>query len=234
MSWQLARYLLVVTAAADVAACSNATVSDPPSPVDRSRYQGRPIADLCTSESWLERPERAAEEQPERVLDQLALRPGMTVADVGAGTGYYTARLSARLGPTGEVIASELQPEMLRNLAARLGREQLTNVRLVRADDHRANLPERCCDVVLMVDVYHELRDPPAVMAGVRRALKPRGRLVVVEYKAEDRTSNIRPEHRTTLDQLRDELTAMGFALVSSYEQLPRQRVVTFTRDDAI
>ena len=198
-------------------------------------YEGRPIAATCShlGADWLDRPDREAREQPERVLDMLAIRSGSTVADVGAGTGYFTVRLSKRVGPTGSVLATELQPEMLRLLDARLSRERINNVRLIRGTEHQVNLPARCCDLVVMVDVYHELVDPPGVMSGIRRALTETGRLVLVEYRAEDPSVPIKPEHKMTLSQIKSELVRLGFAFVESREELPDQRVVVFTRDDA-
>jgi SAM-dependent methyltransferase len=202
-------------------------------PDGRPHYEGRPIADLCTGAAWLDRPDRDAREQPERVLDALSLVPGMTVADVGAGTGYFTVRLARRVGPRGVVYATELSPEMLRLLDARVAREQQSNVlpKLATATD--AGLPARCCDLVLLVDVYHELTDPPAVMGGIRLALKERGRLALVEYRGEDRALAIKPEHKMTLARLRAELEPLGFAFAESLEFLPDQRIVLFTRDDA-
>ena len=173
---------------------------------------------------WLDRPDREAREQPDRVLDALHLTPDMTVADVGAGTGYFTLRLARRVA---HVIATDVQPQMLDLLRARLG--ELTNVRLVLAGDHDAALPAACCDVVLMVDVYHELADPPAIIGGVARALRRGGRLVLVEYRGEDPAVAIKPEHKTTLAQLQRELSGLHFRFVDSQEFLPDQRVVTFT-----
>jgi ubiquinone/menaquinone biosynthesis C-methylase UbiE len=132
------------------------------------------------------------------------------------------------------VLATELQPEMLRELDTRLSEQRITNVRLIRATGSQAKLPERCCDLVLLVDVYHELADPPGVMAGIRRALKPSGKLVLVEYRGEDRELAIKPEHTITLAKLKAELVPMGFAFIESREELPDQRVVIFTRDDAM
>ena len=217
-------------------ACSSraTTSSESPPSDNRPRYEGRVIAGVCGDTAWLERADREAREQPERVLDMLDIREGMTVADVGAGTGYFTVRLARRVGPAGEVLATELQPEMLRAIDTRLQDERITNVRLVRATESQAKLPERCCDLVLLVDVYHELADPPGVMAGIRRALKPTGKLAVVEYKAEDPRIPIKPEHKMTLAQIKKELVPLGFAFVESREELPDQRVVIFTRDDAM
>jgi ubiquinone/menaquinone biosynthesis C-methylase UbiE len=203
----------------------------PPGPLD-GRYQGRAIAATCSylGADWLDRPERAQREQPERVLDALRLDPHGTVADVGAGTGYFTVRLAHRVA---HVHATDVQPEMLQLLGDRIAREHLTNVELHRATDRDAALPARCCDLILLVDVYHELSDPPAVMAGIRRALTDRGRLVLVEYRGEDAAVPIKPEHKMTLRQIRQELTQLGFHFVESLEFLPDQRVVIFDREAA-
>lgn len=222
--------------AALVACSSSAPPPAPDKPADtRAMYEGRPIADTCSylGADWLDRADREMREQPEKVLDWLAIAPGSTVADVGAGTGFFTVRLSRRVGDKGEVLATELQPEMLRLLDHRISAEKITNVRLIRGTDEQVKLPERCCDLVLMVDVYHELTKPPAVMAGVRRALKPTGKLALVEYKGEDPSVPIKPEHKMTLPQIKKELEALGFAFVTSYEELPDQRLVVFARDDA-
>ena len=124
-------------------ACSSTatTPSEATPPDNRPRYEGRVIAGACGDAAWLERADRETREQPERVLDMLAIREGMTVADVGAGTGYFTVRLAKRVGARGEVLATELQPEMLRALDSRLQAERITNVRLVRATESQAKLP---------------------------------------------------------------------------------------------
>jgi ubiquinone/menaquinone biosynthesis C-methylase UbiE len=191
-------------------------------------YEGRPIAHTMSylGADWLDRPERAAREQPEVVLDALHLAPESTAGDVGAGTGYFTVRLARRVSA---VHATDLQPEMLRMLDTRLIEAKLTNVTLHRATDHSSGLPASCCDLVIMVDVYHELSDPPAVMASIKRALRPHGRLVLVEYRGEDPAVAIKPEHKMTLPQLQKELANLGFHFVESLEMLPDQRVVIFS-----
>jgi ubiquinone/menaquinone biosynthesis C-methylase UbiE len=190
-------------------------------------YAGRPIAQTMSylGADWLDRPDRAEREQPDKVLDALKLTPAMTVADVGAGTGYFTVRLARRVA---HVHATDLQPEMLDLLRARLAKEAIANVELHQAGDRDAALPAACCDLVLMVDVYHELSDPPAIVAGIQRALRPGGRLVLVEYRGEDPAVAIKPEHKMTLVQLRTELDALGMRFVDSNEMLPDQRIVTF------
>jgi ubiquinone/menaquinone biosynthesis C-methylase UbiE len=208
-------------------ACGS-TASRPESHADDGTYQGRPIAQTCSYQGadWLDRPDREAREQPDRVLDALHLDAKMTVADVGAGTGYFTVRLAKRVA---KVYATDVQPEMLDLLRARLARDKLANVELVVATDHDAKLSEHSIDLALLVDVYHELADPAGVMTGIRRALKPGGRLVLVEYRGEDPSVPIKPEHKMTLAQIQKELGALGFRFVESLEFLPDQRVVVFT-----
>ncbi len=201
--------------------------TEPAAPRDGT-YQGRPIAQTCSylGADWLDRPDRAEREQPDRVLDALHLDPHSIVADVGAGTGYFTIRLARRVA---KVFATDLQPEMLELLRANVARAHLANVEAVHAGEHDAALPSRCCDLVLLVDVYHELSDPPAVMAGIRRALTEHGRLALVEYRGEDPEVPIKPEHKMTLPQIKSELGALGFSFIDSLEFLPDQRVVIFT-----
>ena len=221
-----------------IAACSSRAPAPQPAPgsaavvASDGTYEGRPIAQTMSylGADWLDRPDRAEREQPDRVLDALNLAPDSVAADVGAGTGYFTVRLAKRVKT---VHATDLQPEMLRMLDARLGKEHIANVTLHRASDHDSGLPTSCCDLVMLVDVYHELSDPPGVMKTIRRALKPTGRLVLVEYRGEDPAVAIKPEHKMTLAQIKKELGELGFHFVDSLEMLPDQRVVIFTRDDA-
>jgi ubiquinone/menaquinone biosynthesis C-methylase UbiE len=228
---------LVIPIALAIGCSSSGSSSTPAraSNEDTATYEGRQIAATCSylGADWLDRDDRDAREQPERVLDVLKIGPGMSVADVGAGTGYFTVRLARRVGPSGSVLATELQPEMLRLLDARVSKEKLSNVRLIKATEHHAALPERCCDLVLLVDVYHELSDPPGVIAGIRRSLRERGRLVLVEYRGEDPKVAIKPEHKMTLAQIKKELVPLGFRFVESFEPLPDQHIVVFVRDDA-
>jgi len=223
------RHRALVFLALALAACSSPAPAPPPAASGSGTYEGRPIAQTMSylGADWLERPDRAEREQPDVVLDALKLAPDSTAADVGAGTGYFTVRLAARVKT---VHASDLQPEMLRMLDARLVKDKVTNVTLHRATDHDAGLPVACCDLVIMVDVYHELSDPPGVMSSIKRALKPNGRLVLVEYRGEDLAVAIKPEHKMTLQQVKKELANLGFHFVDSLEMLPDQRVVVFNQ----
>lgn len=195
---------------------------------ESGQYAGRPIAQTMSylGADWLDRPDRAQREKPDVVLDALHLAPDATAADVGAGTGYFTLRLAHRVA---HVEATDLQPEMLHLLAQNLEREHVSNVALHPATDHDSGLPAACCDVVMMVDVYHELSDPPGVIASIRKALRPHGRLVLVEYRGEDPAVAIKPEHKMTLPQIKKELEGLGFHFVESLEMLPDQRIVIFT-----
>jgi ubiquinone/menaquinone biosynthesis C-methylase UbiE len=199
---------------------------DPP-----GTYMGRTLASPMSYQGadWLERADRETTEQPEHVLDVLGVKEGMTVADVGAGSGYFTVRIARRIGSRGRVLATDLQPEMLDLLRAKVAKASLVNVVPVLATEGDAKLPRNELDLVLMVDVYHELPKPSATLAQVRAALRPEGRLALVEYRGEDPDVPIKPEHKTTLAQVRRELEANGFVFRSSDESLPQQRIIVFT-----
>ena len=179
---------------------------------------------------WLERTERQQEEDPERALRVLAVQPGSTVADVGAGSGYYTRRLSQLVGPSGKVYANDLQPGMLQILRSRLERERILNVEPVLGAVDDPRLPANAVDLILMVDVYHEFSEPQAMLRHMRTALKPGGRLVLLEYRAEDPRVPIRPEHKMTVAQAKLEVESEGFALTTVNEDLPWQHILIFTR----
>ena len=192
---------------------------------------GRRIATVMShlGAEWLDRPERVSEEQPDKAIAALAISPGATVADVGAGSGYMTARLAVAVGPTGRVYATDVQPEMIEKLKARVTAANLQNVTpvLSTADDPR--LPEGAIDLILMVDVYHELAAPQRVLQQLKRALKPAGRLVLLEYRKEDPSIPIREEHKMTVADAKAEVEAEGYRLASVIETLPRQHILIFS-----
>lgn len=167
------------------------------------------------------------------MLDVLAIAEGSTVADVGAGTGYVTLRLAQRVGSRGRVLATDLQPELLDVLRARADDAGAGNVVTIKASASDAKLPRDEVDLVLMIDVYHELSDPRATLAQVHDALRSNGHLALVEYRAEDPAVAIKPEHKMTLEQIKKELIASEFRFVTSAESLPEQRVVIFARQEA-
>ena len=179
---------------------------------------------------WLERSERGSEEEPDKALDALGSLSGLTVADVGAGSGYFTVRLAVRVGAKGRVYANDLQPEMLKMLGARLTRESVRNVSLVQGTSDNPRLPASSIDLVLMVDVYHEFSEPQKMLRGIRSALKPGGRLVLLEYRKEDPEVPIRFEHKMSIAEARMELEAEGFTLARVDDRLPRQHILIFSR----
>ena len=193
---------------------------------------GRRIANVMgwQGADWLERSERAFEEEPDKALDALGTLTNLTVADVGAGAGYFTVRLASRVGSAGRVYANDLQPEMLKMLAARLARENLRNVTLVPGAIDDPKLPASSIDLVLMVDVYHEFSEPQKMLRGIRTALKPGGRLVLLEYRKEDPDVPIRFEHKMSVAEAKMELEAEGFALATVDNRLPRQHILIFSK----
>jgi ubiquinone/menaquinone biosynthesis C-methylase UbiE len=179
---------------------------------------------------WLDRAEREREEQPTRALQIMQIAPGMTVADIGAGSGYFTERLARLVGPTGRVFATDIQPGMIDLLKRRLSAQTIQNVSVILSEPSNPLLPDGTIDLALMVDVYHELGDPQTVLKHIRTALKPDGRLVLVEYKGEDPTIPILPSHKMTVAQAKVELEAEGFTLATAISSLPRQHVLIFTK----
>jgi SAM-dependent methyltransferase len=211
------------------------TEAKPQAPRRRSgprTYMGRPIADVMTfhGADWLVRPEREQEEQPDLMLDALKIAPGATVADVGAGVGYTSLRLARRVGPSGTVYATDVQPEMLRMLTANSREAGIKNIKPVRCTTTDPKLPEGQVDLILMVDVYHECADPEVTLQGLKKALKPGGRLVLVEFRAEDPDVPIKPEHKMTVVQVRKELEPQGFTFKESLEFLPWQHIIFFEK----
>ena len=239
----LARMRSIVVAAL-IAACGRAAPATEAAPAPAiaapaadaaTSYAGRPIAPTMSylGAGWLDRDDRIERERPDDVVAALHLTPGMVVADIGAGSGYFSVRLARAVGASGVVIATDVQPEMLALVTKRMATTGLANIepRLVTPDD--AGLAPGSIDLALLVDVYHELADPRGVMAGIRRGLRPRGRLVLVEYRGEDPKVAIKPEHRMTLAQIKRELEPLGFAVVAVHEDLVDQRIVELVRDDA-
>jgi ubiquinone/menaquinone biosynthesis C-methylase UbiE len=193
---------------------------------------GRRIAPVMSSAGadWLDRPERATEEQPGKALDALNLKPGMTVADIGAGTGYMTLRIARRVGPSGRVYGVDIQPEMIRRLEANAARAGFTNVQPVLGIPTNPELPDNAVDLALMVDVYHELAEPQAMLRALRVSLKPDGKLVLLEYRKEDPAIPIRPDHEMTVAEAKLEVEAEGYRLSRVVETLPRQHILIFTK----
>lgn len=178
---------------------------------------------------WLERSDREKEEAPSKAIALLELAPDAVLADIGAGSGYYSFRL-ARKFPKGEVVAVDIQPEMLDYLAKESARQGVRNVRphLGAIDD--VKLPQASLDAALMVDAYHEFDHPAEMLASLRAALKPKGRIYLLEYRAEDENVPIKPHHKMTEAQARKEFAAAGFRFVVNKPDLPWQHLMVFEK----
>ena len=219
----------------DACGAANATSYSrvPPSPDGTGIvYLGRETASVMGHEgaAWLDRPERASEERPNLLIAALGLEPGMQVADVGAGTGYYSWRMAARVGSTGRVFAVDVQPEMLALLASEMKRRDTTNVTRVLGTDTDPRLAVDSIDLILMVDVYHEFDHPREMLDALVRSLKPHGRIAFVEYRAEDPAVPINPHHKMSDMQIRREARASGLACRPAIETLPWQHIVVCER----
>ncbi|MGO8927216.1 MAG: class I SAM-dependent methyltransferase [Limisphaerales bacterium] len=195
-------------------------------------YMGREIAQVMGHESayWLERPQRVAEEQPDQLVSQLRLRPGEIVADIGAGTGYFSRRLAQAVGPAGRILAVDVQPEMLTLLTNLSARPGFTNITPVLGKVTDPQLPAASADLALLVDVYHEFDFPYEMMQGICRAVKPGGRLVLVEYRGEDPNVPIKPLHKMTQVQVKEEMSVLPLNWVQTIEVLPRQHIIVFSK----
>ncbi|PEN13792.1 SAM-dependent methyltransferase [Longibacter salinarum] len=190
-------------------------------------YMGREISQVMghRGADWLERGDRESEEQPGLVVDSLDLDQDDVVADIGAGTGYFTFRIAPRV-PEGRVFAVDIQPEMLDVMRARIKRDAISNVTLVRGTERNPKLPADSIDVVLMVDAYHEFAYPWEMMQSLRKSLVPGGRVVLVEYRQEDPSVPIKQLHTMTEAQVKREMEAVGFEWEKTLDMLPQQHFI--------
>ncbi len=179
---------------------------------------------------WLVRPEREAEEHPDAALDAIGIPRGAIAADIGAGAGYMTWRLAERVGPAGRVYAVDIQEAMLDLLRKNMEQRHLANFEPVLGAPGDPRLAHAALDLVLMVDVYHEFSEPQQMLRHIRDALKPDGRMVLLEYRAEDPQVPIRPEHKMTVAQVKAEIEPEGFRLDRTIETLPRQHILIFRK----
>lgn len=197
-----------------------------------SQYMGREIADVMSSEHgalWLDRPERDVEELPMRLLRSLELNPSAHVADIGAGTGFFTFRL-ADLVPHGRVYAVEVQSSLVDTLNARAHRDGYRNVFPIQGTVENPALPEGKLDLALIVSSYHEFSHPESMMRHILQSIRPGGQLVMVEYRQEDPTIPIPDDHRMSAEQIRLEMEAVGFVWRATRDILPQQHVMVFQR----
>lgn len=204
-----------------------------PDDVPPSRFEGRTIAQTMSflGAGWLTRSERDAEEDTTTLHRELGLRPGQTACDVGAGNGYHTIRMAQAVGPSGRVLAVDIQPQMLALLRANVDEAGLHNVETIEARPGDPRLPPSTCDLILLVDVYHELAWPEPMLAAFRRALTPTGRVALVEYRAEDPDVPIKRLHKMSAEQIEREFGPRGFTRVGRFDGLPWQHLVFYARD---
>jgi ubiquinone/menaquinone biosynthesis C-methylase UbiE len=191
-----------------------------------------PVMGLSGAE-WLDREEREKEEQPDKAIAQLNLKPGMQVGDVGAGTGFYSIRMARLIGPTGVVYANDIQPGMLDKLHERAAAAKVSNIVTVLGNESDPKLPPNKLDLVILVDVYHEFSRPQRMLEGIRESLKPGGQLVLLEYRKEDPSVPIRPEHKMSVEEVKAEVTPEGFRFEKVVDKLPWQHIIFFEKPEA-
>ena len=194
-------------------------------------YMNREIAQVMGHQAmlWLERPSRETEERPQQTVTELELEPDDIVADIGAGTGYFSFRI-ASVVPEGKVYAVDIQPEMLDAIAFLKQENQINNVETVLGTVDNPHLPDNSIDLAFMVDAYHEFEYPREMMQGIVQALKPGGRVVLLEYRKENPIIPIKPLHKMTEKQVKKELTAVGLKWQQTKEFLPEQHFLVFTK----
>ena len=193
-------------------------------------YFGREIAAImdASGSDWLERSSRPQEENTDAIIAAMPLKPGMVIADIGAGTGYYTFRV-AKLVPQGKVYAVEIQQELI-NMLNEKKKAANANVEVVQGDTMSVNLPDNSVDLAFLVDVYHELSWPREIIQSINKSLKPDGKIILIEYRGEDPNVRIKPLHKTTVAQLAREMRANGFVLEKRVETFPIQHFLLFRK----
>ena len=239
--------ILGLTAAISVAAFQTvgsqqpdkATGSDPEKPAAKpagppalTEYKGRRIAQTMhwTGAEWLIRQDREREENAALMLEELKLKPGWTVCDLGCGNGYHALTMAGTVGKDGRILAVDIQPQMLEMLKARAEGRGLKNIETIKGEAWDPHLPDGSCDLILLVDVYHEFSHPEHLLKAMHRALKPDGVVALVEFREEDRTVPIKPEHKMSKAQILKEWLPMGFALEREFDGLPWQHLMFFRR----
>jgi precorrin-6B methylase 2 len=196
-------------------------------------YMGREISFVMGFEGrdWLERRGREQEESIALALANLPVTPESVVADIGAGSGYYTFRI-APMVPQGKVFAVEIQDEAIMYLQNRSKQLGVRNVTAVKGGEKSPNLPENSVDLAILVDVYHELEFPQEMLAEIRKSLKPDGKILLIEYRGEDPEVAIKPLHKMTVKQVKKELEANGFKLAENGQFMSIQHFLVFEKAD--
>jgi len=195
-------------------------------------YKGREIAQIMSFEGadWLERSTRPQEENTDLAISKLPIKENSIVADIGAGTGYYTFRIATKV-PFGKVYAVEIQDDAIKYLKERAKKLKQNNVVVIKGGEQSPNLPDNSIDLAIMVDVYHELLYPHEMLQAIRRSLKADGKLLLIEYRAEDPKVEIKKLHKTSVAQVDKELTANGFHLVQDGEFMPIQHFLVYEKN---
>jgi precorrin-6B methylase 2 len=195
-------------------------------------YMGREIALVMghLAAGWLERPEREREEAPTKLMEALKLKPGDVVADIGAGSGYFTFRIAEKVGPKGKVLAVDIQPEMLTLIRQKMKAAKVENIEPILGAEADPKLPENSTDLVLMVDVYHEFSHPYEMMVNMLKGLKPGGRIVFVEYRLEDPEVPIKLVHKMSQKQVMKEMEVHPVKWEKTIDILPRQHIIVFQK----
>lgn len=222
----MTRLLAILALGAELAAGQAAA------PAQTHPRSGRRYANVMgmNGADWLVRPEREAEEEPDKALESIGIRKGDVIADVGAGVGYFTWRMAALAGPSGKVYSTDLQPEMLERLRRNMAARGIRNVEPVLGAVDDPRLPANSLDLIFLADVYHEFSHPQQMLQKLREALKPEGRLVLLEYRKEDPAVPIRPEHKMSVDEVKAEIEPEGFRLDKTLATLPRQHILIFRK----
>lgn len=225
---------VAIVAAPGETTTDSATSKTESIPPPLTEYKGRRIARTMSYRGapWLIRATREKEESCSELLKALHLQPGQVACDIGCGNGFYTLKLAKLVGEKGRVMAVDIQPEMLSLLKERAKSENVTNIKPVLSTVIDPGLAEASVDLILLVDVYHEFSHPERMLQALRKSLKPKGRIALVEYREEDPLVPIKPLHKMSKKQMLKEFLPNGFRLVEQYDALPWQHVMFFSVDD--
>ena len=213
-----------------------AAADEQPVPPALRRYMGRQIAVTMhyLGAPWLMRDSRQREEDCEMLLKALDIKPGQVVCDMGCGNGFYTLEMARLVGETGRALAVDIQPEMLHLLDTRAKEAGITNIELIHGTQVDAKLAEGSVDLILLVDVYHEFSHPAEMLVAMRKALKPKGRIALAEFRLEDPKVPIKLLHKMSKKQIMKEFPANGLKLVEQFDKLPWQHLMFFERDETL
>lgn len=225
--------LFTCTAFVEEVVAQKAAATEEKIPPPRTKYMGRRIAQTMSFHGapWLIRTERESEERASDAIAQLNLKPGMVVCDLGCGNGFYSLEMAKLVSPGGKVLAVDIQQEMLHLLDLRCKEGGVENIEPILSTVADPKVPAESVDMLLLVDVYHEFSHPEQMLAGIRKGLKPNGVVALLEYREEDRTVPIKPEHKMTKKQILKEYKANGFRLAKQYDGLPWQHLMFFEKD---